>query len=201
MGWTAPPAAPKCPACSISVYPAESFMAVDRTPFHKQCVKCKQCGKGLNSATLNEHGKQLYCKPCYENVFVNATPHSGSYGGIVTPEDLLKREEEEKKRLAKLERQKHERRCPKCDMKAFPEDSVKLSDTFFHKACLKCSECDRSPDNETPMMLGPKNADNVFGDEELIPFCKFCFAKKFKISALNIAETVTTVPDSAVVGL
>lgn len=127
-------------------------MAVDRTPFHKQCVKCKQCGKGLNSATLNEHGKQLYCKPCYENVFVNAvsfdlllwnrpwiknlfqTPHSGSYGGIVTPEDLLKREEEEKKRLAKLERQKHERRCPKCDMKAFPEDSVKLSDTFFHKA-------------------------------------------------------------------
>ena len=47
-------------------------MAVDRTPFHKQCVKCKQCGKGLNSATLNEHDKQLYCKPCYENVFVNA---------------------------------------------------------------------------------------------------------------------------------
>ena len=47
-------------------------MAVDRTPFHKQCVKCKQCGKGLNSATLNEHNKQLYCKPCYENVFVNS---------------------------------------------------------------------------------------------------------------------------------
>ena len=42
---------------------------------------------------------------------------------------------------------------------------------------------------------GPKNVDNVFGDEELIPFCKFCFAKKFKISALNIAETVTTVPE------
>ena len=52
----------------------------------------------------------------------------------MTPEDLLRKEEEEKKRLAKLERQKHERRCPKCDMKAFPEDSVKLSDTFFHKA-------------------------------------------------------------------
>merc|ERR1712029_583879 len=109
MGWTAPPAAPKCPACSISVYPAESFMAFDRTPFHKQCVKCKQCGKGLNSSTLNEHDKQLYCKPCYEMVFVNAKHHSGSYDGIVTPEDLLRKEEEEKKRLAKPERQKHER--------------------------------------------------------------------------------------------
>ena len=51
---------------------------------------------------------------------------------------------------------------------------------------------------QTTIMLyfsGPKNVDNVFGDEELIPFCKFCFAKKFKISALNIAETVTTVPE------
>ena len=51
------------------------------------------------------------------------------------------------------------------------------------------------------IISGPKNADNVFGDEELEPFCKFCFAKKFKISALNIAETVTTVPESATVGL
>ena len=48
---------------------------------------------------------------------------------------------------------------------------------------------------------GPKNVDNVFGDEELIPFCKFCFAKKFKISALNIAETVTTVPELMSLGL
>ena len=145
--------------------------------------------------------------------------HTAQYGGIVTPEDIKRREEEARKKLEKLERQKNERRCPVCDMKVFPEDSVKLSDLFYHKACLTCSECGRSPDDNTPMMLGklnllrfvsvktvkyqtiilyfsgPKNVDNVFGDEELIPFCKFCFAKKFKISALNIAETVTTVPE------
>ena len=35
MGWSAPIAAPKCPACKAAVFPAESFMASDRTPFHK----------------------------------------------------------------------------------------------------------------------------------------------------------------------
>ena len=176
-------------------------MALDRTPFHKQCVKCKQCSKPLNSGSLNEHNTQLYCKSCYDNIFSSGEYHAGAYGGIIDPESVKRKEEEEKKRLAKLERQKNERRCPGCDMKAFPEDSIKLGDHTYHKSCLKCSECNRSPDNDTPMMLGPKNADNVFGDEELEPFCKFCFAKKFKISALNIAETVTTVPETPVIGL
>ena len=32
-----------------------------RKPFHKKCVKCRTCGKGLTPATLNEHETQLYC--------------------------------------------------------------------------------------------------------------------------------------------
>jgi len=201
MGWTAPPAAPQCPACKTSVFPAESFMAADRKPFHKKCVKCKTCSKALNSASLNEHQNQLYCKACYDCCFMSQEYSSGSYGGIVTPEDLKRREEEERLKREKAERQKNERRCPECDMKAYPVDSVKLGDLFYHKACLKCTECGRNPDDTTPMMLGPKDSENVFGDEDLIPFCKFCFAKKFKISALNIAETVTTVPELGTMGL
>ena len=116
----------------------------------------------------------------------------------MTPEDLMRREEEKKKMLERAERRKQERRCPVCDKKSYPEDSVKLSDIFYHKACLKCSECGRSPDENTPMMLGPKDADNFFGQEDLQPFCKFCFAKIFKISALNIAETVNTIPETEI---
>ena len=48
----------------------------------------------------------------------------------------------------------------------------------------------RGPDKDTPMMLGPKNEkqeDKAFAEEEeLQAYCKFCFAKKFKISILNI---------------
>lgn len=201
MPWVAPTAVPRCPVCKLPVYPAEAFMASDRRPFHKQCVKCFNCKKPLTASTINNHQDQLFCKNCYDEIFMSHDYTTSYYGGIVTPEDIRRKEEEEKKRLERAERAKRERRCPKCDMKAYPDDSVQVSDLFFHKVCLKCSECDRSPDENTPMMMGPKNQDNVFGQEDLIPFCKFCFAKKFKVSAINIAETVTIQPELSAMSL
>merc|ERR1712032_390792 len=172
MPWTPAPAAPMCPACQVRVYPAEAVMASDRKPFHKKCVKCRTCGKGLTPATLNEHETHLYCNPCYENIFIAHDYVCGKYGGIVTPEDLLRAKEEERKKKERKERAKKERRCPGCDMRAYPIDSIQLGDIFFHK----------------------DNPDSVFGgdDEDLEPYCKFCFAKKYNISALNIQEMVCT---------
>merc|ERR1712012_905958 len=201
MPWSAPPSAPMCPACKVRVYPAEAVMAADRKPFHKKCVKCVACGKGLTPATLNEHETQLYCNFCYENIFIAHDYVCDKYGGIVTPEDLLRAEEEERKRKERKERAKKERRCPVCDMRAYPVDSVQLGDIFFHKACLKCTECQRPADADTPMMLGPKDkSDSVFtgDDEDLEPYCKFCFAKKYNISALNIQEMVCTLVEEQV---
>lgn len=70
MGWSTHRAAPKCPACSKSVFATEAYMAADRTPFHKKCLKCYQCKKHLTPQTLNEHEKLLYCRGCYEEKFV-----------------------------------------------------------------------------------------------------------------------------------
>ena len=39
MGWSAPPAAPKCPCCKVSVYPAEAIMASDRLPMMMTMMK------------------------------------------------------------------------------------------------------------------------------------------------------------------
>ena len=117
MPWTAPPAAPRCPSCKTSVFPAEATMAGDRRPFHKQCVKCVKCRKALSPSNLNDHQNQLFCNNCYGEVFMNQDYSLGSYGGIVTPEDIKRREEEERKRLEKVERAKAERRCPTCEMK------------------------------------------------------------------------------------
>ena len=83
-----------------------------------------------------------------------------------------------------------------------------MSGWFYHRECLKCLECNRGSDADSPMMLGqlelheddliscllgPMDSDNVFAEEELAVFCKFCFAKRYKMSALNIAETVKIV--------
>ena len=46
----------------------------------------------------------------------------------------MRREEEERKERERGERRKHERRCPGCDKKAYPDDSVNVFDTFYHKA-------------------------------------------------------------------
>ena len=201
MPWVGAPTAPRCPACKTSVFPAESVMAGDRKPFHKQCVKCVKCKKMLNAATINEHKTQLYCAYCYDDVFMSQEYSSGTYGGIITLEDLRRKEEEERKKLERAERAKKENRCPTCDMKAYPDDSVRVSQYMFHKICIKCTDCSKSPDANTPMMMGPKDVDNVFGQDDMIPFCKFCFAKKYKVSAINIAECVTIVQEFAATGL
>ena len=71
MPWAPPTAVPKCPACKISVYPAEAFMASDRRPFHKQCVKCFNCRKALNSSTINNHQETvtIFLKSIYAKKF------------------------------------------------------------------------------------------------------------------------------------
>merc|ERR1711942_471967 len=110
--WSDPPPAPQCPACSRSVFPPEAYMASDRTPFHKKCLKCSKCQKSLTPATLNEHEKKLFCPLCYENLFnpqddipermvMQVLPIQGlfimdkkSKDEFLSPEDLKKREEE-----------------------------------------------------------------------------------------------------------
>ncbi|CAH8619841.1 unnamed protein product [Schistosoma rodhaini] len=53
-----------CPVCSKNVYFAEEIRAMGRA-FHKQCFKCCQCSKALDSFTANDHKGSLYCKSCY----------------------------------------------------------------------------------------------------------------------------------------
>jgi len=70
MGWKSPSNTSLCPICSRSAYSAESFIAADRTPYHKVCLKCCQCSKRLSPATINEHDQKLYCQQCYQHLFI-----------------------------------------------------------------------------------------------------------------------------------
>ena len=80
MPWNAPSPAPKCPYCGKPVFPAEAYMAADRRPYHKQCVKCWTCGKKLVPATINNHEGKLYCPACYANKFMPQVGLTVLYG-------------------------------------------------------------------------------------------------------------------------
>jgi hypothetical protein len=50
----------------------------------------------------------------------------------------------------------------------------------------------------TVIFLLFRKTDDVFGPEILEPLCKFCYAKKFKMSAIKITEIVTIAPEISI---
>ena len=80
----------------------------------------------------------------------------------------------------------------------FDTDSEMLApDLYYHSACIKCKECSRQPDADTPIMMAPREQEDVFAQEILEPYCKFCYAKMFKTSAIKISEFVEIAPETA----
>merc|ERR1711962_350263 len=202
MPWTNPNPSPQCPSCSRPVFPAEAYMASDRRPFHKQCVKCNTCSKKLAPANINEHGGKLFCMLCYANNFMpqddliparmamQVLPVGGLYNAI---EEEKRRAQEELLRQEMEERARNSGGCPACGNKAEGDDATDVSGVRYHKPCLRCAACGNKADESMTMLLGPREADNVFGKEQLDPYCKYCFAKKFSVGCINIAETVNIV--------
>ena len=47
------------------------------------------------------------------------------------------------------------------------------------------------------MIMAARDVDDVFAQEILEPYCKFCYAKKYKTSAIKIAEMVEIAPEMA----
>merc|ERR1712059_70781 len=169
-------------------------MSADRKPFHKRCLSCQMrgCRTDLTSRGIHKYEGSNICDKCHEEIYRKRT-----YGeGGETIEQRRKREEEEKLAREKQERMKRERRCPECEQKTFDGDSEMMApDLYYHRGCIKCVVCTRQPDEESPMMMAPKDTDDFFAQEILEPFCRFCYAKKFKMSAIQIAQMVEIAPE------
>merc|ERR1711915_933517 len=115
MGWKSLSAASSlCPLCSRSAYPAESYIAADRTPYHKACLKCGGCQRRLTSASLNEHNKALYCQSCYQQQFIEMSDNGpadkrkmqvlpGRFGGQFDKDPLNLDDSEHRRKQAAVE--------------------------------------------------------------------------------------------------
>jgi len=184
--------APKCPGCERTVYPMDAITAADRKQFHHKCIRCQMfgCGNELTARTLHKYEGCNICNRCHEDVYKNKT--WGPVEGQETLEERRKREEAERKERERAAKAKKERRCMECDKKTFPDDSSELAPgCFYCKGCMKCSVCGRVPDEESPLLMAPRQTEDVFGPELLDPYCKFCYAKIYKVSAIKIQEMVT----------
>jgi len=177
----------------------DQTIAADRKPFHTRCIRCQMfgCGNDLTARSIHKYEGHNICDKCHENVYNSKVYGPGE--GQESIEERKRREEEERKARERAEKSKKERRCMECDKKTFPDDSEELAPSiFYHKGCMKCSECDRVPDEETPLMMAARETEDVFGPELLDPYCKFCFAKKYKMSALHVQEIVTIAPEISI---
>ncbi|CAG9539225.1 unnamed protein product [Cercopithifilaria johnstoni] len=57
-----------CGKCNLPVYFAELVQAAGRS-WHKNCFRCAECGKFMDSRSYNDHKDQLYCNHCYKYLF------------------------------------------------------------------------------------------------------------------------------------
>ncbi|XP_028413080.1 cysteine and glycine-rich protein 1-like [Dendronephthya gigantea] len=66
-----------CPRCGKKVYAAEKKLAAGRS-FHSRCLRCFDCGKGLDSGSLKSRESAIYCQGCYGKQF---GPKGYGFGG------------------------------------------------------------------------------------------------------------------------
>lgn len=57
-----------CTRCNKSVFMAERLMAAGGA-WHKACFTCQECNKRLDSHSIREHDRNIYCNPCYGKNF------------------------------------------------------------------------------------------------------------------------------------
>uniref|UniRef100_A0A6A7FTC3 Cysteine and glycine-rich protein 1-like n=1 Tax=Hirondellea gigas TaxID=1518452 RepID=A0A6A7FTC3_9CRUS len=57
-----------CTRCNKSVFMAERVMAAGGS-WHKACFTCQECNKRLDSHSIRERARNIYCNPCYGKNF------------------------------------------------------------------------------------------------------------------------------------
>jgi hypothetical protein len=75
-------AADRCPRCSKAVYAAEKVLGPGGD-WHRACLRCAVCARGLAAAAWSEHKGDAFCKACHEKEFGPKGVRGGAGGGMM----------------------------------------------------------------------------------------------------------------------
>ncbi|XP_034243871.1 muscle LIM protein Mlp84B-like isoform X3 [Thrips palmi] len=168
-----------CPRCGGFVYAAEQMLARGRG-WHKECFKCGDCSKRLDSVRVCEGpDKDIYCKACYGKKFGPKGYGYGQGAGALQSDaslytngdgrdgEYLANKKNTLNDVAKIQAPKGQG-CPRCGGCVYAAEQVLAKGREWHRKCFKCRDCTKQLDS----MLACDGPDKDV-------YCKTCYGKKF----------------------
>ncbi|XP_046666177.1 LOW QUALITY PROTEIN: muscle LIM protein Mlp84B-like [Homalodisca vitripennis] len=161
-----------CPRCGGFVYAAEQMLAKGRA-YHRECFKCGDCSKHLDSVLVCEGpDKDIYCKVCYGKKFGPKGYGYGQGGGALQSDPSVTNGEIPAPRIHVMDtaviKAEPGKGCPRCGGVVFAAEEVLAKGRPWHRKCFKCKDCKRVLDSIIACD-GP--------DRDV--YCKTCYGKKW----------------------
>ena len=144
-----------CPKCDGKVFDAEKMVTAAGYWYHKNCFRCIECERLLDSLTNNDGPDgRLYCKQCYNKKYGPQTRSSDIDHKLIDT-SIIKSEDEG-------------RNCPRCGGAVFKAEEIKSKQKSYHKKCASCLACAKQLDH-----------NNVYEGTDKEIYCKNCYGRKF----------------------
>ncbi|XP_065226105.1 muscle LIM protein Mlp84B isoform X1 [Planococcus citri] len=162
-----------CPRCGGYVYAAEQMLARGRG-WHRECFKCGDCSKRLDSVNCCEGpDKDIYCKVCYAKDFGPKGYGYGQGAGALQSDPVMNGDSSvAAPRTTVIDtariKAKPGEGCPRCGGAVFAAELVLAKSREWHRKCFKCRDCNKTLDSIIACD-GP--------DKDV--YCKTCYGKKW----------------------
>jgi len=157
-----------CKKCEGKVFEAEKLTTASGDWYHKNCFRCGECNRLLDSLTNNDGADGgLYCKKCYRVKYGPETRSSDIDHKLI---DLS---------IIKLE--DASKNCPRCGGAVFDNESVICGKVLLHKKCASCFLCEKK-----------LNSNSIFKEKDEF-YCDGCYRRKFSPCGYRGAGTTSWV--------